>query len=711
MDNSEPLMRDKALPQPSLTASDSNGALGVAARPSVRNVHTQWSAEDRQGPHPRRAERKRHALQEIGGGNRSRPHRTLFTSSKNVSALDWLGTDQENVGNSSPDLSPSNGVAGQVRAEESGYSQAIDEELQPLCAPVQDLGTKPDGLAQMPQLNIAPPKTSVRHLRQRIGTLEHEAVQKQHKLDRLEAALRAANREIRTAEQANYDLERRLESMTGILATSPTKLDLHVPTSREERRRQSRSVTSKRQSWQAVLAAQSVDSGLVDDTNSKEGSVDASEDSQRSSTTRCRDSGYISDLASPASEASTQSDSPFELSSTNSMRSSLPSGSRSPTRSRPARRMRRFYTGSACQSLILPATNRTEMDSHLPNTSKSHPSGTEGDRIYRPDQHCSTGTSLHDVAGPSTSATVSPFTRSSLDLTASSAHSSLSLDTDNWYSKSTSSTISPLDHPMRQAGIPKLPRGSSLDREPFRKSLSLEALGSFLHPLLFRLHLAAAQHLLYHTWRDFTLSRPVLEFRLWLIRVLLGRLHGICEPLSLTSSMRRHTTSTPSSGSIIGLRLANRGSRHSPSRWDPHRVERVHSTSPGKRGDLDATPKARRIGPDLAAGDADSRSSANIEPCGPDLGHACFSPRYGRFEGPAVHTPGRSRLAPDHQSRDISEAWEVSSRDLELTRACTPYLPPAFGWLKFSFTMMMAIGIAMLDGPTAVLERCEGCRR
>ncbi|EME46378.1 hypothetical protein DOTSEDRAFT_51881 [Dothistroma septosporum NZE10] len=75
-------------------------------------------------------------------------------------------------------------------------------------------------------------------LRARVRTLEDEAEETRFKIQESESQLESADATMRAAEVANVNLEKRLEIMSELLATSSTKIDLHAET--PFRRRQSR---------------------------------------------------------------------------------------------------------------------------------------------------------------------------------------------------------------------------------------------------------------------------------------------------------------------------------------------------------------------------------------------------------------------------------------------------------------------------------------
>ncbi|KAK4626274.1 hypothetical protein CLAFUW4_04785 [Fulvia fulva] len=75
-------------------------------------------------------------------------------------------------------------------------------------------------------------------LRARVRTLEDATEEARFKIQELEMQLDSADQTMKAAEVANVNLEKRLEIMSELLATSPTKIDLHAET--PFRRRQSR---------------------------------------------------------------------------------------------------------------------------------------------------------------------------------------------------------------------------------------------------------------------------------------------------------------------------------------------------------------------------------------------------------------------------------------------------------------------------------------
>lgn len=207
-------------------------------------------------------------------------------------------------------------------------------------------------------------------LRVQLRKLEQDAEETKYRLQELESELESRSASMEATEAANLNLERRLEIMGGLLATSPTKIDLHADTPGLQRRQQRPKSMLPRFPTARSLAASPERQPQTQPTSpyftfahdASPGVPDSLDRSQLDLDTSFSHSDIASDAGSVFSEGG-----PATGGSMTSI-SELPNGAphlnpwtlqtAQNAKVRPARRMRRFGAGSACpKPLILPSTS------------------------------------------------------------------------------------------------------------------------------------------------------------------------------------------------------------------------------------------------------------------------------------------------------------------------------------------------------------------
>ncbi|RMZ14668.1 hypothetical protein D0862_01955 [Hortaea werneckii] len=219
-------------------------------------------------------------------------------------------------------------------------------------------------------------------LRAHVRRLEDEAEEYRYRLSELEEGMEEARVAAEAAEHANVNLEKRLEIMSELLATSPAKIDLHTETPCREGRTRKRpksmlprfptagfltsperqggdgGVGSRTQPPSPVLA---FTPSWQKDHNTQQGEM------RRRSSHPASDAGALSDADSALSAWVEDGDdmaAPAELPPSSTTTEHAPSFNpwtlqavnMSQARSRPARRMRRFGAGAhGMKPLILPS--------------------------------------------------------------------------------------------------------------------------------------------------------------------------------------------------------------------------------------------------------------------------------------------------------------------------------------------------------------------
>ena len=215
----------------------------------------------------------------------------------------------------------------------------------------------------------------IAHMRGRMSDLETMDADRNTRSKELEMALETKVQDLQAAEGANRELERRLEFVSNLVAISPGKPS--VPVSAQPRHVRQRSSFSLRKSIASSLVSPT--QGSFDPTAlgssqtiglpvSGPTAPSMSRSSSNNTTNAesipdsMRDSGYLTDVTVEFSDVRSGLDTNSEAAPTPSRRSSLPRSALNdiesglPKTGKPVRRMRRFYAGSARQSLILPST-------------------------------------------------------------------------------------------------------------------------------------------------------------------------------------------------------------------------------------------------------------------------------------------------------------------------------------------------------------------
>ena len=206
---------------------------------------------------------------------------------------------------------------------------------------------------------------STDELKSRIRTLERLVEEANEKVKELEIVLEERAKNLEAAESANYDLERRLEFMSELLATSPRKVDSHSNATPGIRPRPKSMGPPRMPSTNSLLSP----------TRSRQVPRQRDRDNRPASPTpRDRsdpwDQSPFGELLSATTNFTFTTDlgsevdvTPLNPSETSPSRRESLLHCRSPSREtnlRPTRRMRRFYTGSmGPRSLILPATQQS----------------------------------------------------------------------------------------------------------------------------------------------------------------------------------------------------------------------------------------------------------------------------------------------------------------------------------------------------------------
>ena len=662
------------------------------------------------------------------------------------------------------------------------------------------------------------------HMKTHLAVLERENSEKSELLREMNTALSLKTQSIEAAEAANRDLERRLEFMSSLVATSPGRLDLHAPPPSESHRKRMALDHSQRPAASlaspsrfalppnALQRAQTIDSVMRCEP--------APRRAPHYST--CTDS-LVSSLIDTSTDSGYSTDFTNDMADSLSETASGPGRRHSATvthcdddadRCKPARRMRRFYAGSARQSLILPS--RTDSSASQPTSGASagkladiglnapvpsHRTLSAGTSDYA----CSTAKALHvplahvgspyvrrspesasaDDAAPSAVDQQQGFNALTADSDTSAELSgsvtrpfaiprSLPKSIGGTQRRNLSNQLNRIKHecehmrlistdstltvtvPIHKTGIchnslPALSDSSSLTEPADEPEIDLNhhnPLAAFpfeldsqtsvrvlrlppvlrqvvtllLHPQSLQLSFIQARHLMSYTWQNVTVSRPVLEFRLWLVRLLLGWLRNNHDIMSLHarqghrdrivgSAANLPACSAPASA--LGLRVAGsdirRGSLaagdpggEADTKADdtprPAKIIRTNAAAPGRR------PLYLSLGHDYDDSDADSDG----DPDTPSESHAASPAQSQRVQPSPCHLRSGS-LATD-ASQISSECMDVDTRAWGAASGLQHRDPPAVGWLRFSATMVAAVGMALVHGPHSLLNGCRRCR-
>ena len=209
-------------------------------------------------------------------------------------------------------------------------------------------------------------KRMVESLQHQIRTLEKDVEQNVTRVQELEVEIKDKTLKMTAAEKANYDLERRLEFMSELLATSPNKIELHTDAPQQAQRRQPRPksmgpprlpslnalFSPRRQSNNNSPVRTSI---VLPETPSPQVGSQSYEGFPFEPSTMSEKRASRAESTSDLSESTyvNSMDSPYARDTPLLHHMHLEKDAKS----RPPRRMRRFYAGSmGPRSLILPAT-------------------------------------------------------------------------------------------------------------------------------------------------------------------------------------------------------------------------------------------------------------------------------------------------------------------------------------------------------------------
>lgn len=548
------------------------------------------------------------------------------------------------------------------------------------------------------------------HMRGRIGDFEGQLADRDRKLVDMEIALGDKQKQLESTEGSHRELERRLEFMSSLVATSPGEMDHHGPPTSEQLRKR----ISKRMSGTSISSTRTSSAGQaigrIQAMNTLTGSPSATDMCRTSSYNASRpedtqdlsrDSGYSTDMTTDFSDTATLLEVSPETDLIPSRRASpltVLSGmsDTEPSKSgKPARRMRRFYAGSARQSLILPSTITTVV-SHFTSAVERDPSEyfpCSAPTSATPSPHLGAVNSKHKSraslstlqvktsgSGPKPGLGIKRSSTWSEDDTftiaerrkslrgcmnqlevSSTEHSANTHDRVEGYligrkqGRNLFEELSKIkqerEHArvdedscgatsgQQQTTIPQTYKtdesehrdlgaaisGSTLmepndeiqvdaDYHTSRMQLQTQSLpfnhqwclarvirplhsflGTFSHPLSsFFIHITNnAKFLFPHIWETLTLSRPVLEFRIWLVRLLLGRLrhkHGALLVLHRRLPLIRNIGSAlnhPTGSTVPGLGLGSAGCQSCRTSADTFQTARWEEPA------VEDTPRAR----------------------------------------------------------------------------------------------------------------------
>lgn len=541
------------------------------------------------------------------------------------------------------------------------------------------------------------------NMRVRIKSLERDIAAKDQRSKELEFELEQKTSRLETSEEANYDLERRLEFMSALVASSPGKLDFQSESFKSPYRKPPKvqPFGTPRMSLRTSLVSPDRER-----MPQRRQTTDFSQESrprresEASNYGQSRDSGYSTESNADLVSDGTRPDM-SERSPTRPV-----SWMREPTadydqRNKPGRRGRRFYTGAAIQSLILPSTRqqdqfltntptlrtptpssrsflgptcldeslndqdehnvhhntmRDEDDASSDHSSETqscpadepHASGGFGQRVVTEDNDSAYRTPVHIKSSRPVKSLFEELSRNGD--ACGSPHAD---DADTTAIKHLDS-VSPLSQTDLVAA-PGVVGVSKLQTSPITTSaddsVTLKALPAATsmtarlaahpastirlrwHQLLahitqsFSPYSRAAHQLFANTWDALALSKHVLEFRCWLIRVLVGRLRA------------------------KGMFM--------------------HLQRPSSRRAVSANPAGLGLG--LGGIPADRAVSAIMEP------------EYRTESG-------------------LNGCFAAAVDDRE---DVMPPFPPPMNWARFTFTMVFAVGIAIRDGPASLFKSRE----
>ena len=573
---------------------------------------------------------------------------------------------------------------------------------------------------------------TIRSLKAQVKLVQRASDAANENLKLMEAESEGMKQQIESVERLNQDLERRVELMSELLAKSPTKTNFDDPSLRDVPQRSPSRLTSRILPVSSRLSMYTRDSGAVFNRQATPGSP--------SLLSRRPDLGDNSASACLV-QAGTYRALSMDIDSETSQRALINDDFTSPerrrltgqffqsdseTRKKPARRMRRFYTGSTGpKALILPVTAQSgQFVASAPVTAAPTPSlsavpledfplspvlqrnnstpfkAQTLPRNHDIDHAAETFTLAEDISVPPKSVSVSfpaeltplphhPVTGSVNIAARSSAgrDSIISVHGETLFQelvrvKSREDHNDKSEVKTPEAVKPVIPPSLSTNPEiganynPFETPKKIldhggdntELLGPLQEPLsemtlplrvLGRIKAAASKsidhrvprikYFLISAWSMLTLSRPVLEFRWWLVTLLIG---GLRKRNPRSFLLRR-----PETG--LGISLQPRLTRSSGFGYD------------GACDDED---------------ESDTRETGEMA---------------------ARHKREISPFARRHPASYASDSalWDIFETREKYKHAT----PPPVSWLKLSVTLAFAVGIAIKDGP-ASLFRSRGAR-
>ena len=178
-----------------------------------------------------------------------------------------------------------------------------------------------------------------------------------------------------------------------------------------------------------------------------------------------------------------------------------------------------------------------------------------------------------------------------------------------------------------------------------------------------------------------SLSRPVLEFRFWLIRLLLGDLR------------KRHRH-------LLTLRDA-------ASAMKERNVSGMTIVPPGSH----AGAVGLGISHGQSLGIASRNVSRNASASRPQPAKLLDPFDDGAIELNVVRRRRKGGAREDAAGDDSDGDMPLTIEDIEARQTTRPKLSAPVAWLKFSMTLMFAVGVAIKDGPASLLAPGEHMRR
>lgn len=316
----------------------------------TETVSSQRERDASASPNPAKAERTRSA--------KATPSRRLVSTGETSKYIEHLESQLVSLQTQLSTLtSPS------TTKTQSTKLRAMNTEAKMLR---QELAEWEDKFHERLRDQINEHKRMVDNLQHQIRNLEMDVEQNGTRVQELEAEIKDKTSKMTAAEKANYDLERRLEFMSELLATSPNKIELHPDAPQQAQRRQPRPKSMgppRLPSLNALFSPRR----QSNNTSPVRGSIGPPETPSPQVGSQSYE-GFPFEPSTMSEKRAARAESTSDLSEStyvNSMDS--PYARDTPllhqmhlekdAKSRPPRRMRRFYAGSmGPRSLILPAT-------------------------------------------------------------------------------------------------------------------------------------------------------------------------------------------------------------------------------------------------------------------------------------------------------------------------------------------------------------------